>query len=140
MREHFRFAHVLRFRMAMQQRNRLFLAAEVDRLRGGEQRDLDARRAELGGGERLEARIEERGRLGVGLHVGEQLAVRLQRSDAAAQLAVAHERHESRADLVQEGVILARVEAHAQDIADRRTGDRDQDRARVLGSLLRCRR
>ena len=50
---------------------------------------------ELGGGERLEARIEKCRGLGVGLDVVQQLAVRLQGADAAAQLAVARERHEA---------------------------------------------
>ena len=88
--------------------------------------DLDPRVTELGLRERLEARIEEGGSLGVGLHVLEQRAVRLQAADAAAQTAVPRQRDEGGAVLVQEGVILTRGEAEAEGIADGRARDRKQ--------------
>ena len=84
-----------------QQSQQMLFVVERERFVRGQQRDFDGDAAELARGERKKARIAKRGRHRVIANVGGQPATRLERADAAAQVAFLAQRDKTCARLVE---------------------------------------
>jgi hypothetical protein len=79
------------------------LAAELERLRRGQDGNLDAHVGELVGRQRRKARVVESGCVGVARHVVEEGAMRFERANAATQLPVKGEGDEGSRRFIEPG-------------------------------------